>query len=100
MLSSAESDLGTGTSFGAIFVIISLVILAIGITGMIFGVRTAKYEDFTDAEPRPNEPGRSSTDPAPSVNMDIDAKGYNKRTGCRHDDTSIMPRRCYFKYNY
>ena len=47
MLSSAESDLGTGTSFGAIFVIISLVILAIGITGMIFGVRTAKYEDFT-----------------------------------------------------
>ena len=47
MLSSAESELGTGTSFGAIFVIISLVILAIGITGMIFGVRTAKYEDFT-----------------------------------------------------
>ena len=46
MLNSAESSLGTGTSFGAIFVLISIVILGIGGTGMVFGIRVAKDEDF------------------------------------------------------
>ena len=46
MLNSAESSLGTGTSFGAIFVLISVVILGIGGTGMVFGIRVAKDEDF------------------------------------------------------
>ena len=44
MLNSAESSL-TGTSFGAIFVLISIVILGIGGTGMVFGI-TAGDEDF------------------------------------------------------
>ena len=46
MLNSAESSLGTGTSFGAIFVLISIVILGIGGTGMVFGIKVAKDEDF------------------------------------------------------
>lgn len=46
MLNSAESSLGTGTSYGAIFVLISIVILGIGGTGMVFGIRVAKDEDF------------------------------------------------------
>ena len=46
MLNSAESSLGTGTSFGAIFVLISIVILGIGGAGMVFGIKVAKDEDF------------------------------------------------------
>ena len=46
MLNSAESSLGTGTSFGAIFIIISIVILGIGGAGMVFGIKVAKDEDF------------------------------------------------------
>ena len=38
MLNSAESSLGTGTSFGAIFVLISIVILGIGGTGMVMKI--------------------------------------------------------------
>ena len=47
MLNSAESSLGTGTSFGAVFILISIVILVIGGTGMVFGIKVAKDEDFT-----------------------------------------------------
>ena len=47
MVSSIESGLGTGTSFGAIFVIISIVVIGVGIIGMIFGIRVAKDRDFT-----------------------------------------------------
>ena len=46
MLNSAESSLGTGTSFGAIFILISIVILGIGGAGMVFGIKVAKDEDF------------------------------------------------------
>lgn len=46
MLNSAESELGTGTSFGAIFVLISIVVLVIGGAGMVFGIKVAKDEDF------------------------------------------------------
>ena len=47
MISSVESGLGTGTSFGAIFVIISVVVIGVGIVGIIFGVKVAKDSDFT-----------------------------------------------------
>jgi len=43
-LSSAESALGTGTGFGAIFIIISLITIALGTVGMGFGIKTAKGE--------------------------------------------------------
>jgi len=43
-LSSAESALGTGTGFGAIFIIISLITIALGTVGMGFGIKTAKAE--------------------------------------------------------
>ena len=46
MLNSAESSLGTGTSFGAVFVLISIVVLGIGGAGMVFGIKVAKDEDF------------------------------------------------------
>jgi len=44
LLSSAESALGTGTGFGAIFIIISLITIALGTVGMGFGIKTAKGE--------------------------------------------------------
>ena len=43
-LSSVESSLGTGTGFGAIYIVISLITIALGIAGMIFGIKTAKGE--------------------------------------------------------
>jgi hypothetical protein len=44
LVSSVESSLGTGTGFGAIFIVISLITIALGIAGMIFGIKTAKGE--------------------------------------------------------
>ena len=44
LISSAESALGTGTGFGAIYIVISLITIALGIAGMIFGIKTAKGE--------------------------------------------------------
>tara|TARA_Y100000768_G_scaffold268010_1_gene204793 strand:- start:42 stop:1373 length:1332 start_codon:yes stop_codon:yes gene_type:complete len=43
-LSSVESAIGTGTGFGAIFIIISLITIALGTVGMGFGIKTAKGE--------------------------------------------------------
>jgi len=41
-LSSMESELGTGTGFGAFIIISSLVAMAFGGTGIFFGVNTAR----------------------------------------------------------
>ena len=43
-LSSAEAEYGSGTSFGAVFVIISLVVTGFAMVGMAFGFKTAKGE--------------------------------------------------------
>jgi len=43
-LSSAESAVGSGTSFGLVFVVISLVITGLATVGMGFGIKTAKGE--------------------------------------------------------
>ena len=43
-LSSAESAYGSGTSFGLVFVIISLVVIGFAMVGMAFGFKTAKGE--------------------------------------------------------
>jgi hypothetical protein len=45
-LGSLESEVGTGTGFGALILIYSLVILSVGIAGLVFGIRAAKG-DFT-----------------------------------------------------
>lgn len=41
-LGSLESEVGTGTGFGALILIYSLVILSVGIAGLVFGIRAAK----------------------------------------------------------
>ena len=43
-LSSAEAEYGSGTSFGLVFVMISLVITGLATVGMGFGIKTAKGE--------------------------------------------------------
>ena len=43
-LSSAESAVDSGTSFGAVFVVISLVVTGLATVGMGFGIKTAKGE--------------------------------------------------------
>lgn len=43
-LSSVESSLGTGTGFGAIYIVISMITIALGTVGMGFGIKTAKGE--------------------------------------------------------
>ena len=43
-ISSLESGFGTGTGYGAIFILLSIVGIGLGITGMIFGIQTAKGE--------------------------------------------------------
>ncbi len=44
MISSVEAEFGTGTEFGALIIVYALFIVAIGITGLIFGIRTAKVD--------------------------------------------------------
>ena len=43
-LSSAEAEYGSGTSFGAVFVMISLVVTGLAMVGMAFGFKAAKGE--------------------------------------------------------
>ena len=43
-ISSLESEIGTGTGYGAVFILLSIVGIGLGIAGMIFGIKTAKGE--------------------------------------------------------
>lgn len=41
LLSSVESEFSTGTSFGLVIILLGIVIIGVGITGIYFGVKTA-----------------------------------------------------------
>ena len=42
ILGAAESDFGTGTSFGILIIVLGLLSSGIGVTGVVFGVKTAR----------------------------------------------------------
>ena len=42
MVGSIESEFGTGTSFGFLVMLFGLVITGLGITGLVFGIKTAR----------------------------------------------------------